>query len=118
MKYVILIFSNPVTWAALPPDEADRVLAGHFRMIDELSESGELISQFGLADASNAKVVHNVSGVPAVTDGPFGEAKEQLAGVFIVDSESIDRVIEIATPLAQHSVVEIRPLMVDGGSEM
>ena len=118
MKYVILIYSNPQTWSALDPKEADRVIADHFTMIDELKRTGEFVSQFGLADVSLTKQVRIEGGQPAVTDGPFSEAKEQLAGVFVVDVESADRVVEISRPLAQHSVCEIRPLMEDAGSEM
>jgi hypothetical protein len=118
VKYVVLIYSNPATWGALSPDTAEAVIRDHFDMIHELAESGELISQFGLADASNAKTLRIDAGIPLVTDGPFGEAKEQLAGVFVVDVESIDRVLEISRPLAQYSVVEVRPLMAETGTEM
>jgi hypothetical protein len=118
MKYVVLIYSNPTTWQALPAEEAERVIADHWTMIRELTESGELLSQFGLADASNTRTLVLDGGMPVVTDGPFTEAKEQLAGVFVVDCESPERVVEISRPLAQHSVVEVRPLMEDGGSEM
>jgi hypothetical protein len=118
VKYVILIYSNPATWAALPPEEADRVIGDHFTMIRELTESGELVTQFGLADGSTAKLVRNVSGAAAVTDGPFGEAKELLLGVFVIDVENEARAVEVSTPLSQHAVVEIRPIMVEAGSEM
>jgi hypothetical protein len=94
------------------------VIGDHFTMIRELTESGELVTQFGLADPSNGTIVRHTGAAPVVTDGPFSEAKEQLLGVFVVDSGSLDRVVEIATPLAQHSVVEIRPLMVEAGTEM
>ena len=118
MKYVVLIYSNPATWGALPPEVADGVIADHFKMIKELNDSGEMISQFGLADASNTKTMRIDNRIPVVTDGPFGEAKEQLAGVFVVDVESLDRALEISRPLAQYSVVEVRPVMEDAGTEM
>jgi hypothetical protein len=118
VKYVVLIYSNPATWEALPKQEADRVLDGHFTVIDELTKSGELLSQFGLADAANTKTLRVDTGAPVVTDGPFSEAKEQLAGVFLVDCESVDRVLEFSATLAQHAVVEVRPLMVEAGTEM
>jgi hypothetical protein len=118
VKYVILIYSNPTTWQSLPPEEADRVIRDHFVVIDELTKTGELLSQFGLSDPMNTKTVRINEGVPAVTDGPFGEAKEHLAGVFIVDCESVDRVLEISGPLAQYGIVEVRPIMDQAGSEM
>ena len=118
MKYVVLIYSNPATWEALPPEEADRVIRDHFVVIDELTKSGELLSRFGLSDPSNTKTVRIQGGVPAVTDGPFGEAKEQLAGVFLVDCVSRERVLEFVSPLAQHGIVEVRPIMDEAGTEM
>jgi hypothetical protein len=117
VKYVILIHSNPAAWEALPKQESDRVLGDHFAMIDELTKSGELVSPV-LGLAFERTFIENRSGAPAITDGPFGEAKEQLAGVFQIDVESRDRAIEIATPLAQYSVVELRPVMEDAGTEM
>jgi len=111
MKYVVLIYSNPATWETLPTDEQDRVIRDHFVVIDELEKSGELVSQFGLSDPGATKTVRIEGGVPAVTDGPFGEAKEQLAGVFLVDCVSVDRVLEFSGTLAQYSIVEIRPVM-------
>lgn len=118
MKYVVLIYSNPATWQALPSEEADRVIKEHFVVIDELTRSGELLSQFGLADATNTKTLVLHEGTPVVTDGPFSEAKEQLAGVFVVDCEDVQRVLGFSRTLAQHSVVEVRPLMEEAGTEM
>jgi hypothetical protein len=118
VKYVVLIYSNPAAFQALPKEEADRVIGEHEVVIDELTRSGELLSQFGLADASNTKTLRVDTGAPVVTDGPFIEAKEQLAGLFLVDCESVERVLEFSPTLAQHAVVEVRPLMEEAGTEM
>ena len=53
-----------------------------------------MLSRFGLSDPGSTKTIRIEGGVPAVTDGPFGEAKEQLAGVFLVDSDTLERVLE------------------------
>jgi hypothetical protein len=118
MKYVVLIYSNPTTWEALAPEEADRVIREHFVVIDELTKSGELLSQFGLSDPEQTRTLRVDGGAAAVTDGPFGEAKEQLAGVFLVDCDSIERVLDFSKTLAQHAVVEVRPVMTDAGVDM
>jgi hypothetical protein len=118
MKYVVLIYSNPATWQTLPPEEADRVIKEHFVVIDELTMSGELLNQFGLADPAITRTVRVDDGPAVITDGPFSESKEQLAGVFLVDCESMDRVMEFAPTLAQHGIVEVRPLMDEAGTEM
>jgi hypothetical protein len=63
----------------------------------ELAESGELVGCEGLAAPGEAKIVRvGKSGVPAVTDGPFPESKEFLAGYWIVDVDKPQRAYEIA----------------------
>ena len=111
MKYVVLIYSNPATWGALPPEEADRVIRVHNDLIEELSASGEFRNIYRLADLASTRTVHLVNGVPVVTDGPFGESKEVLASVWELDVDDLGRAVAVAGPLAQHAVVEVRPLM-------
>jgi hypothetical protein len=118
VKYVVLIYSNPATWGALPAAEADRVIKVHNDLIDELTETGEFLNIYRLADATNARTLTLAQGVPAVTDGPFGESKEVLASLWEIDVENLERAIEIAGPLTLHSTVEVRPLMDAAGMEM
>ena len=67
------------------------------RLNKELTESGELVDAQGLAGPELAKfVVSDGVGAPVVTDGPFPESKELLAGYRVVDVESEQRAIEIA----------------------
>lgn len=120
MKYVVLIYNNPATWEAMSEEERDRLM-GEFDAFDkELIESGEFIGGAALADASNTKTVRVRGGVPATTDGPFAETKEQLAGYFVIDSVSLERAIEIAArdPNARFGAVEVRPIMDEAGTEM
>ena len=63
----------------------------------DLTDAGELVGAEGLAAPGEAKVVRaGKNGVPAVTDGPFPEAKEFLAGYWIVDVDRPERAYEIA----------------------
>ena len=59
-------------------------------------------------------------GVPAVTDGPFAEAKEQLAGYYVIDCDNIERATAIVAldPAARLWAVEVRPIMDTAGTEM
>ncbi len=118
MKYVVLIYSNPKLWEELPAAERDRVMGIHFKLIKELNESGELLRVDGLTDPMTTKTIRARGGVPVITDGPFGEAKEYLAGVWALDVESLDRAIEIAAPVAEYDTVEVRGLMDLAGMEM
>jgi hypothetical protein len=80
---------------------------------DELRNAGELAAAEGLADATQARTVRFQNGVPVPTDGPFAEAKESLAGFWIVDVENEDRAIEIATKVVAfiEGPVEVRQVM-------
>jgi hypothetical protein len=118
MKYVVLIYSNPASWRSLPAEEAERVIKVHNDLIDELTASGEFVGIYRLADASNARTVAQRDGVPAVTDGPFGESKEVLASLWELDVESLERAVEIAAVLTPHATVEVRALMDAAGMEM
>jgi hypothetical protein len=73
-----------------------------------------------LAHPSEARTVRVRNGLPAVTDGPFAEAKEVPAGYYLLDCESIERATEIATqdPSARHFAVEVRPVAHLGGSDL
>ena len=63
----------------------------------ELHASGELVGAEGLASPAQARIVRaGKAGAPEVTDGPFAEAKEFLAGYWIVDCETTERAYEIA----------------------
>ena len=65
----------------------------------ELAERGELVDAQGLAGPEQAKFVvapNGAGGAPVVTDGPYPESKELLAGYRLIDVESLDRAIEIA----------------------
>ena len=120
MKYMLLIYQNPANWDALPENERNAVFQEVDTLVAELTERGEFIGGDGLADHSQTKTVRVRDGLPAVTDGPFVEAKEQLAGYCIVDCETIDRAVEIAAswPDAKHFAMEVRALMSGAEPEM
>jgi hypothetical protein len=78
----------------------------------ELGEAGELVSAEGLVDATQAKKVDYRGGAVTVTDGPFAESKESLAGYWIVDVEGEPRVLEIASKIVDfiRGPVEVRQI--------
>jgi hypothetical protein len=117
MKYMLLIYENAGTREAFFADE--KLRADMDAYVDGLRASGELVDGEGLADPSASRVVRSEHGVPAVTDGPFMEAKEYFGGYMIIDCDGIERATEIARgfpPLPAGGAMEIRPLMSGGGS--
>ena len=120
MKYILLIYDNADTRERFFGDEGAGLMAEVDAVMKELTESGELVGGEALADPSNTKTVRVSDGVPALTDGPFAEAKEHLGGYLIVECDSVERATEIAArwPSARFSPMEVRPLMDAAGTEM
>jgi hypothetical protein len=98
-NYAPIAGVEPMTsWA---PDEIKAHIEFQRRLNDELGERGELVDAQALTGPELAKiVVHGGAGAPVVTDGPFPESKELLAGYRIVDVESAERAIEIAAEVS------------------
>ena len=80
-----------------PPEDFQAHIAFMRQLNKELTEAGELVGAEGLAPPGQAKIVRaSGNGTPAVTDGPFPEAKEFLAGYWIVEVDRPERAYEIA----------------------
>ena len=89
MKYMLLIYGNEELWQSFPEEEFAKVIQETDALQQELRESGEFVGAWGVADQVQAKCVRLVDGVPAVTDGPYIEAKEYLGSVDIIDCDSL-----------------------------
>lgn len=123
MRYLILIYNNPQSrqiWESLPEDARAAGYQAYADLDDELTGSGELIVSEALADASTATRVTVRDGQTIASDGPFAEVKEQLAGFYLVECETLARAVEIAArvPGSEYLELEVRPVLSLGGSEM
>ncbi|WBQ07450.1 YciI family protein [Kribbella sp. CA-293567] len=94
------VVDTPMTeWT---PEEVKAHMAYYDALNDELRASGELVSGLSLSWPEEAKTVtSDGKAAPVVTDGPFAESKEMLAGFQMVDVESLERAIEIAGLVSQ-----------------
>jgi hypothetical protein len=120
VKYMLLIYNNPAMLEALPEADMRAIIDEVGAIMEELTETGEWLGGEGLAHPSQTKTVRVRDGVPAITDGPYVESKEQFAGYCMLECESLERATEIATrwPDACYAAVELRPLMHQSGTEM
>lgn len=100
MKYMLLMMAPTGGWAkfgTLPPEDIRAHVTFMKKLNADLTSAGELVDAQGLAFPSQAKIVTaKANGGPAVSDGPFPESKEFLAGYWIVDVERPGRAYEIA----------------------
>ncbi|TDW18392.1 hypothetical protein EV650_4977 [Kribbella kalugense] len=120
VKYMLLIYSNPESWASLSAEQRDGLAEAHETLARELTEQGLLVSAAGLADPITTRTVQVRDETTTTTDGPYAEAKEHLAGFYLVECDNIDQAIGYAArmPDAEYVAVEVRPVMDMSGLEM
>ena len=120
VKYMLLIYSNPESWASLSAEQRDGLTRAHETLSRELTEQGLLVSAAGLADPITTRTVQVRDDTTMTTDGPYAEAKEHLAGFYLVECDDIDQAIGYAArmPDAEYVAVEVRPVMDMSGLEM
>lgn len=98
MRYILLIHSRELP---VPPDGSvpPRNFGAHRALIEEATRKGVFVAAEPLAPASSAMTVRVENGKPMVTDGPFAETKEQLAGYYILDCGSVYEAMEWAAKI-------------------
>jgi hypothetical protein len=126
MRFMLLQNYGEVASGAPPmgewaPEDIKAHIDFQIALNDELLKRGELVDAQGLTGPDQAKfVVSDGKSAPVVTDGPYPESKELLAGFRFIDVESLDRAIEIAAqasaapgfrgePIRDH--IEVREVM-------
>jgi hypothetical protein len=113
MRYMMLVYSSEPP-GGLKPEEAEQIRTGHRRVMDEATRKGVLMGAEPLAPTSTATTVRMKDGTAFVTDGPFAETKEHLAGYYILECENLDEAIEWAAKIPTacqggEGCIEIRP---------
>ena len=112
MQFLTLIHIDPERLAELPATEFDRLMHGCFAKADALREAGCLHGSQQLEDPHTARTLRVRDGLARVTDGPFAETREFLAGFNLIEADSMDAAMEIARqfPWARFGSIEVRPV--------
>lgn len=112
MRFMLLIYGNAANWDSWSDEERAAVFRTHADLGAELTASGELVGSAGLT-ALGARTVRVRGGLPAVTDGPYAESGELLAGYYLLDCVDAERAAAVAARLreARHALVEVRELL-------
>jgi hypothetical protein len=103
MKYMIMLYGSQKdfdTLAGWSPEDAGKMHEFMANWNNALVETGEFVDANGMTQPVHARRVSLQDGVPVVTDGPYAETQEVLAGYTIVECASFDRATEIAAQLA------------------
>jgi hypothetical protein len=119
MRYLCLIYLDEQRLAAMPEPEMGALNARHLAFNDGLLESGHFVEAEALQAASATTCVRVRNGKVALTDGPYVETKEMVAGFYLIEARDLNEAVQVASriPAAPLGTVEVRPcrdLEVDG----
>ena len=105
MKYACLVYMEPQDLRAVPDSECMACGA-------DLRAAGRLVAAEALQPIETATTVRVRNGRVSITDGPFAETKEQLAGFYLIDARDLNDAIQVASkiPPAREGSVEVRPV--------
>jgi hypothetical protein len=114
MRYLLMIYSQERAEGP-PPEEIDGIKRAHGAVMQEAAGKGVLLGVEGLKPTSMATSVRMKNGNAIITDGPFAETKEQLAGFYMMECKDLDEAIEWAKRIPTEckggsGCIEIRPI--------
>lgn len=111
MRYVVLIAADPKAWADATDDVRQEYFDAHHAFERFVDEHGRRINSAALGNADTATTLrHGASGL-TITDGPFAELAEQVAGYYDVELPNLDTAMAAAQLLPKAYTLEIRPVV-------
>jgi len=112
MKYMLLVHHDEEVFGTFSETKQQQMLDDSVQLTHQLHANGKYLSASPLHPASTAAIVRVRDGKSFVTDGPFIETREQIAGYFLIDAKDLDEAIGIAArvPGARIGTVEVRPV--------
>jgi hypothetical protein len=113
MKFLMLIYNDAELLGAVPKDQFDQTMRKCLAHADELRQQGCLLETQMLDGAPSAKSIRVRNGRRTITDGPFTETKELLAGFNLIEAEDMEEAMRIAAqfPWADTGCIEVRPVI-------
>lgn len=112
MKYLLLVHHDEEAFSRFSESTRQEMLEESVGLTHQLHDKGQYMHASPLFPASSATIVRLRDGKRFVTDGPFTETREQLAGYFLIDAKDLEEAIGIAAriPGARIGTVEVRRL--------
>jgi hypothetical protein len=109
MKYLLFICGDDESYQAMLDDET--FLPACKGWSEEMERRGMLLGTGGLQGPDDATTVRVRDGQVLLTDGPFAETKEIIAGFSMIECADLDEALEVTArhPVARHGTIEIRP---------
>ena len=119
MRYLCLIYLDEQQLAAMPEPEMEALNVRHLTLNDALAGSGHFVEAEELEPAAASTCLRVRNGKVSLTDGPYAETKEMVAGFYLIEARDLNEAIQVAArlPSAPMGTIEVRPcrdLIVDG----
>ena len=113
MKFMLIVHHDEEAFNKIEKEKRQQMLAESIELTHQLHAAGQYLSASPLHPAARAVIVRVREGKPLVTDGPFIETREQIAGYFLIQARNLHEAIGIAdkVPGARIGTVEVRPLI-------
>jgi hypothetical protein len=113
MKYLLLVHHDEEAFGKISETQRKEMFAESLQLTHQLHANEQYVHASPLHPAATGFIVRVREGKQVLTDGPFGETREQLAGYFLINAEDLDEAVCIATrvPGARIGTVEVRPLI-------
>lgn len=112
MKYLCLAHYDETKFDTLSAAELEAIGRACRPHDEALRATGRLAAQASLGSPRSAACIRPRNGRPVVTDGPFAETKEQLAGFYMIEAKDLDEAIGLAAGIrpARVGSIEVRPI--------
>ena len=113
MKYLCLVYIEEKKLAAVSPGDPDALSDDECIAYDEALRKRDLcVASEALQPVETATTVRVRNGKVSITDGPFAETKEQLAGFYLIEARDLNEAIQVASkiPPARLGSIEVRPI--------
>jgi hypothetical protein len=97
MKYLGLAYFTPDKFAAIVPDDVKKLVRQCPALDDKMRATGKVVISASLGDLDNWRTLRPRNGMTHVTDGPYTESKEVVGGLFIIEADTHDEALRIAS---------------------
>jgi hypothetical protein len=110
MRYMLLVYGSEQAW---DDTYREKCYDESLQLVEQLKSAGQYIAASPLQPTATATSVRIREGKRLVTDGPFAETREQLGGYYLINAESLDEAVGVASriPAARMGTIEVRPVI-------
>ena len=115
MQYLLMIYANEAGFATMTPEQREAMTASYAKFTQDIVRSGHLKGGDQLMPSSTATTIRLKDGKPLLTDGPFAETREQLAGYYLIEAKDLDDATAVAARIPMGpGAVDVRPVHTAG----